>query len=89
MYSFYESTQSEVKYTTCLPLGKQVSAEIVLDVFVDCQTVRLPRSWYSARTAGRKSRGSSAGRDERFSSTRPVLLRAPPILLFNGYQGLS
>jgi len=77
---------SDVKFIF-LQLGKQVCAEVLLDVFVDCQTVRLPWSRYSARTAGRKSGGSNAGRDERFSSTRPDLLQAPPILLFNGYRG--
>jgi hypothetical protein len=56
--------------------------------FVGCHTVRLPRSWHSARAAERKSGGSNAVSGERFSSTRPDLLRGPPILLFNGYRGL-
>jgi len=80
---FMKKTQSDVK-CIFLPLGKQVCAEVLLHISVDCQTVRLPQTRHSARTAGRKSRGSNTGRDERFSSTRPELFRAPPILLFSG-----
>jgi len=87
MYSFYNSTQSDVKFLF-LQLGKQVCAELLLDVFADCQTVRLPRSRYSARDADRNLGGSNPGRGERFSSTRPGVRRGTPSLLFNGYRGL-
>jgi hypothetical protein len=86
MYWFYNNIQSDVKFIF-RPLGKQVCAELLLHVSVDCQTVPLPRSRYSARDADRKSGGSNALGGESFSSTLPDLLRGPPSLLFSRYLG--
>ena len=78
MYSFYNSTQSGVIFIF-LPLGKQVCAELLIGVFVDCQTVRLPRS--------RISRDSNAGWGERLSATRPDLRRGPLSLVLIRHRG--